>query len=140
MAMKGVSVVMEYALLFMFSIVIFLGCVAYFNSNQESYNYVGVRDHISRVTEYIESGIIKMSERAPGEDSSLRLAIPKKVGQEDYRVELSAQGLSVTSIITHFTKHSDLFNIGKDFQLEGRALSTSGSIVIYKTGNRIIIS
>jgi hypothetical protein len=140
MAMKGVSLIMEYALLFMFSVAIFLACVGFFNSYQAHFNEVGVRDQVSKVTEYIESSIIKMSERAADEDSSLRLAIPKKAGNEDYRIDLSPNGLNVTSLNTYFVKHSDLFNIGKNIGLQGRALSTSGSIVIYKTGNKIIIS
>ena len=75
-----------------------------------------------------------------GEDSSVILKIPKKIGNENYMIELSSDGLNLTSINTKVSKHSSLYSLNETFSLSGKVASGAGSVIIYKTGNQIIIS
>jgi CTP-dependent riboflavin kinase len=139
--MKAVSMIFEYALLFMFGIIIFISSVGVFSSYETYFNSVSVDDQLTIVREYMSSSIIKLAEMSSREDSSMVVTIPKKIGgDEGYMIELSAQGLNVTSASTHVSKHSDLFNLSRTMDLSGRVVSGAGSVKIYKTGNQIIIS
>jgi hypothetical protein len=139
--MKGVSVIFEYALLFMFGIIIFISSVGVFRSYEMYFNSVSADDQLTEVREYVSSNIIKLAEMSSDEESSMVVTIPKKIGgNEGYMIELSGQGLNVTSMNTYISKHSGLFNLSRTMDLGGRVVSGAGSVKIYKTGNQIIIS
>jgi len=138
--MKAVSMIIEYSLLFMFGIIIFISCVSVFSSYDAYFNSVSVNDHLTEVNEYVKSSIIKLAETGSGEDSSVTLAIPKKIGNENYMIELSDKGLNITSINTRISKYSSLYNLNGTYSFSGKSISTAGSVIIYKTGNQIIIS
>jgi hypothetical protein len=139
--MKGVSVIFEYALLFMFGIIIFISSVGVFRGYQTYFNSVSVEDQLSGISEYVSSNIIKLAEMSSEDESSVVVGIPKKIGgDEGYIIELSSQGLNVTSASTRISRHSDLYNISRTMNLSGKVMSGAGSVIIYKTGNQIIIS
>ena len=137
--MKAVSLIVEYVILFMFGIMIFISCVSVFSNYEKHFRSISMDDQLSEVRQYVESGIIKLAEKEK-EDSSVALSIPKKAGNEYYRIELSSQGLNVTSLDTKVTKHSSVCNLAQNIELKGRVISSAGSMIIYKTGNQIIIS
>jgi len=135
------SMIFEYALLFMFGVIIFISSVAVFRSYESYFTSVSTNDQLEEVNEYVSSNIIKLAEMSGGEDSSVVLWIPKKIGgNEGYTMELSGTGLNSTSLLTRVSKHSELFNLSKSINLSGMVISGSGSVIIYKTGNQIIIS
>ena len=148
--MKAVSVLIEYMLLFMFGIIIFISSVSVFTNYNSYFNSVSVNDQLIEISEYVSSNIIKLAEMGSGEDSSVTLKIPKKIGTEgglmdsirgeEYILELSNQGLNLTSTLTKVSKYSGLYSLNETFSLSGKAVSGSGSVIIYKTGNQIIIS
>ena len=138
--MKAVSMIIEYSLLFMFGIIIFISCISVFNNYDAYFSSVSVSDHLTEVSEYVSSNIIKLAETGSGEESSIMLSIPKKIGNENYMIELSSQGLNVTSVVTHVSRQLTLYNLNSTYSLSGKAASTAGSVIIYKTGNQIIIS
>jgi hypothetical protein len=139
--MKAVSMIFEYALLFMFGIIIFISSVGVFKSYETYFTSVGVNDQLAEVSEYVSSNIIKLAEMSSGEESSVTLWIPKKIGgSESYTIELSSTGLNVTSMNTRISKHYGLFNLSRSLILSGKVISGAGSVIIYKTGNQIIIS
>ncbi|MCX6814234.1 MAG: hypothetical protein NTY20_01075 [Candidatus Aenigmarchaeota archaeon] len=138
--MKAVSTIIEYTLLFMFGIIIFISSISVFGNYDAYFNSVSVNDQLIKISEYVGSNIIKLAEMGSGEDSSVILKIPQKIGNENYMIELSSQGLNMTSIITKVSKHSGLYNLNETFSLSGKVVSGAGSVIIYKTGNQIIIS
>ena len=138
--MKAVSMIFEFALLFMFGIIIFISSVSVFNNYQSHFNDVTAQDQLSKVGEYLNSNIVKLSEMQSGEDASLSVKIPKEVGNERYTIELSAEGLVLTSATTKISQRSALFNLSQSFSLSGKTTSGAGTVIIYKTGNQIILS
>jgi hypothetical protein len=138
--MKAVSMIIEYSLLFLFGIIIFISSVNVFGNYDAYFSSVSVNDHLNEISEYMSSNIIKLAETGSGEESSIILKIPKKIGNENYMIELSSGGLNITSINTRVSKSSSLYNLNSTYILSGKAVSTAGSVIIYKTGNQIIIS
>ena len=138
--MKAVSVIIEYVLLFMFGIIILISCMSVFSNYDAYFNSVSVNDQLTGISEYLGSNIIKLAEMGAVEDSSVILKIPKKIGNENYMIELSSQGLNLTSISTKVSKHSALYGLNETYSLNGRVASGRGELIIYKTGNQIIIS
>ena len=51
--MKAVSVVMEYVLLFMFGIIIFISSISVFGNYDAYFNYVSVNDQLNGISEYL---------------------------------------------------------------------------------------
>lgn len=138
--MKAVSALIEYVLLFMFGVVILISSVSVFGSYESYFNYMSVNDQLIEISEYLGSNIIKLAEMGSMEDSSIVLKIPKKIGNENYKIELSSQGLNLTSLTTGISRHSSLYNLNETFSLSGNVVSGAGSLIIFKTGNQIIIS
>jgi len=137
--MKAVSVIFEHAILFMFGIVIFISCVSFFSSYEVHFKSLSTEDQLSEVREYVESNMVKLVEREG--DSSVEISIPRKAGSDYYKIELSNQGLNVTSLETGVTKHSPIYNLSQNFKfMDSKAISSAGNVIIYKTGNQIKIS
>jgi hypothetical protein len=138
--MKGVSMIIEYTILFMFGIIILISSLSVFTSYETYFNSVSVNDQLIAIGEYVGSNVIKLAETGSGEDSSVTVKIPKRIGSENYVIELSAQGLNMTSEITRVSKQSTLYGLNQTFTFSGRVSSGAGSVIIYKTGNQIMIS
>jgi hypothetical protein len=138
--MKGVSMIIEYTILFMFGIIILISCLSVFTSYETYFNSVSVNDQLTAIGEFVGSNVIKLAETSSGEDSSVTVKIPKRVGSEGYTIRLSAQGLNVTSEITKVSKPSTLYGLNQTFAFSGNVSSGAGSVIIYKTGNQIMIS
>ena len=139
--MKAVSTIFEYVLLFMFGIIIFISSVGVFRGYETYFNSVSANDQLAEVSEYVSSNVIKLAEMGAGEESFITVTVPKKIGgSEEYMIELSSGGLNATSMTTRISKHSDLYNLSRTFSLSGKVVSKAGSVIIYKTGNQIIIS
>jgi hypothetical protein len=139
--MKAASTIIEYSLLFLFGIVILISSVAAFNNYQVYFTSVGTSDQLGAVTEYVGSNIVRMAQMGGQEESSVVVKIPKRIGgSESYVMELYNGGLNATSASMNITKHSDLYRLGSSFVMKGRVVSGRGEVMIYKTGNQIIIS
>jgi len=138
--MKGISMIIEYTILFMFGIIILISSLSVFTSYETYFNSVSVNDQLIAIGEYVSTNVIKLAETAPGEDSSITVKIPKRIGSETYIIRLSSQGLNLTSEITRVSKQSTLYGLNETFSFSGNVSSGAGSLIIYKTGNQIMIS
>jgi len=138
--MKGVSMIIEYTILFMFGIIILISSLSVFSSYETYFNSMSVNDQLIAIGEYVGTNVIKLAETASGEDSSITVKIPKRIGSEGYLIELSSQGLNVTSDVTRVSKQSTLYGFNQTFSFSGKVSSGAGSLIIYKTGNQIMIS
>jgi uncharacterized membrane protein len=136
--MKAQSLIFEHALLFTISVAIFVICFAIFNIYQSHYTSITINDQIDKVKDYIASHILKLYEK-DDIDSSIILQIPRRIGDEEYKIELSNNGLNITTMVTGISKFSSLYNIGESINLTGRVFSMGGRFMIYKKENKIIL-
>ncbi len=135
--MKAQSLVFEQVMLFVIGISILIICFAIFATYQDYFLSVSVNDQLEEVRNLIVFNILKLSEKEDEVESSITLPISKNVGSEAYKVELSENGLNVTSLVSGVSKFSNVYGLNESFEFSGRAVSTSGRIIIYKTGKRI---
>ena len=139
--MKGISLIFEYVLLFMFGVMIFISSLSVFLNYQARFSDITLNDQLTLVGEYVGTNIINLVHSTDlNEDSSLIVKVPKRIGNENYVIELSSLGLNLTSVETQTTKIHSLYNLSQSMNLSGRTLSAYGSVIIYKTGNQIILS
>ena len=138
--MKGVTMIIEYTILFTFGIIILISSMSVFRNYETYFNSVSVNDQLTAIGEYVGTNVIKLAETGAGEDSSVTVKIPKRIGSENYVIELSSQGLNMTSEATRVSKQSGLYGLNQTFTFSGRVSSGAGSVIIYKTGNQIMIS
>jgi len=134
--MKGQILVFEQVMLFSAGVAIFIVLFTFFTIYQEYFVSVGIEDQLNSVNNWITSNILKISSR---QNSSIILPIPKRIGNEIYMIKLDNNGLNVTNMALDITKTSNIYGLGKLFNLSGRVLSTGGRILIYKKGNEIIL-
>lgn len=139
MAKKGAVLVFEQVMLFMIGVAIFISLFAVFSTYQTHFNRISAQDQLSEVNNIISSRILIMSQEDKNTNISVSLSIPRTVGGMDYKIELFEDGLNVSTIDKGIFSFSSLYNLNSSFYLAGRVLSTSGRLVIYKNGNRIII-
>jgi hypothetical protein len=136
---KGVSLVFEHVLLFMIGIVIFLACFATFRSYELYFTQSITRDQFNEVSEWVVSKMVALSE-GDEVNSTLRVRVPALLGNEPYEINLSQEGISVTSLASRRNLFSPLSSINKTFSLGGGFSTLHGSeFLIYKRGNQIII-
>lgn len=138
--MKAQSLIFEQVMLFAVGIFIFIVCFAIFTAYQSHFLSVSVNDQLEEVRNAIVFNILKLSEKDDMVESIITLPIPKNVGSEGYKVELSENGLNVTAFFSGISKFSNLYGLNESFELNGKAMSTNGRVIIYKTekGIRLI--
>lgn len=135
--MKAQSLVFEQVMLFVIGIAILIICFSIFTTYQDYFLSVSVNDQLEEVRNLIVFNILKLSEKEDEVESSITLPISKNVGSEAYKVELSENGLNVTSLASGVSKFSNVYGLNESFEFSGRIVSTLGRIIIYKTGKRI---
>jgi len=133
--MKSQAMMFEQVLLFIMGVTIFIMYFAVFNIYQNYFMSVNVNDQLSQIKSYVSSNILKLASSEAA--SSINLKIPKRIANEVYRIELSENGINVTSLVTGIYKHSNLYNLNESMTLRGSVMSLSGKVIIYKTGNEI---
>jgi len=140
MKMKGQMLVFEQVLIFTISVVIFITSFALFVVYQNHYSSETSHDQLIQIREYVMSNIVEIADDMDFE-SSVTLSIPKRVGNDFYRIRLTNQGLNITSWPpTNATeKFSTLYDLNQTFTFSGTVASDRGKIIIYKKGNSIYI-
>jgi hypothetical protein len=134
---KGQTLIFEQVLIFAISIAIFAAAFMLFSNYQSHYLSVTSEDHMKNMKNFVVNNIIKLSE---GGDinSTIVSKIPTKVGDNYYEIILTNDNVTVMLDDGRF----DYFNLGTlnaTFRFSGKVRSTGGTVVIYKTGNSIII-
>ncbi len=140
-SLKGQMLVFEQVLLFAIGVLIFVICFASFSAYESYFAETGNTDQLTQVREYIAYAIVKASEGWGSTDSYLTILIPKSIGNEIYRVRLSPKGLNVTMLPSMKYSFTGLYWLNATTEMiESEAVSTSGMIVLYKNGNKIILT
>jgi hypothetical protein len=139
MGKKGVSIVFEQVLLFMIGLTIFIACFSMFRSYELYFSESITANQFEEVGEWIASKIVGFSERADI-NSTVRISIPKLLGNEYYEINLTQRGLKITGFLSGRSVFLPLSGINQSFSLSGGFSTAHGSeFVIYKKGNQIII-
>lgn len=136
--MKSQSIVVEHVILFTIALGIFIISLLFFTTHQARFSESILLDQLTGVKEYLSSYILELSLKK--ENCSYVIKIPRKVGEEYYKITLSDNGLNITSLVTHRYVFSTLFNLNQSIRFSGEVTSEKGSMIIYKTGNKITIS
>ena len=136
---KSQTVIFEQVILFGIGVSIFLTCFVFFNLYQDYFVSISLNDQLGQMKSWVSSHILKLTENRDA-NSSVILEIPKRIGGEEYEIQLSDEGINVTSYYTKTEKKSQLFNLSNEYKLSGKVRSMRRRFVIYKKGNEIIIS
>jgi hypothetical protein len=134
--LKGQSIMFEQVLLFTMGVTVFIIYFAVFNIYQGHFISVNVNDQLSQIKSLISSDILEMAYKE-GTTSSITRKLPKRIGNEIYKIELSSKGINVTGLVSGISKHSTLYNLNKSMSLLGSVTSIGGKVIIYKKGNEI---
>jgi len=134
---KGQTLVFEQVLLFTIGVAVFIASFALFSMYQSHYLSVMRWDQLKGVKEYMASNIIELSEKGEFE-SSVTLKIPRRIGNDFYRIRLSDNGLNI-SFLTGDADYdfSSLYGLNNSYTFEGSVTSDRGKVIIYKKGNSI---
>jgi len=138
---KGQMLVFEQVMLFAIGVAIFAICFASFSAYESYFAETGNADQLDQVRDYVAYAIVKSSEGLGVTSSYFTIQIPKSIGGEIYRVSLSPLGLNVTALPSMKYSFTSLYNLGETTEFrESEVMSTSGMIVLYKNGNKIILT
>jgi len=136
-AQKGQTIVFEQVLLFAIGVAIFIASFALFTAYHSHYITLMRWDQLKSLKEYMVSNIIELSEKGEFE-SSIIVKIPKRIGNEFYRITLSQEGLNVSFFRTSAGyDFSRLYGLNNSYTFEGNITSEKGKAIIYKKGNSI---
>jgi hypothetical protein len=133
---KAQTLVFENVLIFGIGVAIFILSYAAFTAYQLHFSGVGNNDQMNRVKDILVSNILMLGEKE-AVNSSVTLKIPKKIGADVYKVELSNGGINIS--LSNVYVFSPIYNLNKSLTLSGKAVSIKGKVTIYKKGNKIII-
>ena len=136
---KAQSVIFEQVILFGIGVAIFIICFAIFNIYQNYFMTISLNDQLGQMKSWVSSYILRLAENDEA-NSSIILEIPKRIGGEEYMIQLSDEGINVTSLLSRTEKKSTLFNLNKEYKLSGEIQSFRRRFILYKKGNEIIIS
>jgi predicted hydrocarbon binding protein len=139
MKMKGQILVFEQVLIFTMGIAILMVSLSLFMLYQNYYGSSSDNDQMIELKEYVISSIIRISEEKDT-NSSVMLSIPKRIGNNLYKISLSNAGLNIT--VDNEKKTSDfspIYSLNKTYTMSGMATSDLGKIVLYKNGNSIVL-
>lgn len=138
---KGQTLVFEQVILFVIGVMIFIVCFFSFSAYQSYFSQAGKTDQLEQVSNYIAYAIVKTSESWNSTSSYFTINIPTTIGGEIYRVELLSYGLNVTTLPSMNYSFTNLYGIYKLTELdESEVSSTNGKVVLYKNGNKIILT
>lgn len=135
MTRKSQAMIFENVLIFTAGVAIFILCYAVFMVYQGYFTTLGVEDQLGAVNEYVKSHIILLAEKDA--NSSVVFNLPKEVSNEHYTVELTPEGVNVTSLASRISRFSTL---SLDVELEPKKVpSMRARITLKKKGNKIIM-
>ena len=136
---KAQTPIFESVILFATGVLIFIIFVSVFNIYQEFFLSVTMRDQLEEVNSFVTSNILQIALKDV--DSIITIQIPKTVGTEGYIINITGDGINITTIDTQASSFSSLFNLSERFNISGdRIISKRGRIIINKQGDRIILS
>ena len=135
--MRGQSPIFEQVMLFSIGVAIFIACLSIFNIYEAYFTDIMMEDQLNEVEGFIISNILRLSKK--DENFSMALEIPRRILNQIYEVNLSDNGISITTMGSTAYVESGLYNLTESFEFSGSIISSYGKHIIYKKGNKIII-
>lgn len=138
--LKAQALSIEAVLVFGIGVTLFLSFFMVFGIYQAFFERTATGDQLQLIQDQIATAILKAIETDG--DMQIRLTIPQKAANEQYRVTLDPAGLTITTLASGTSIFSDLYDIGADASIvlgPSEVISTSREITIYRTGNNIIL-
>jgi hypothetical protein len=136
--LKAQSLIFEQVLLFMISVAIFIVCFALFQIYESYFTSIALNDQVKAVRDLISSQVLQLI-KYEGVDVSTSLRIPKRIGGELYYMSFTGSGLHISTQQSGIAATSDFFRLGDTYSFYGNSTSAKGEIIIYKSGNNIIL-
>lgn len=146
--MKSQTAVFEQVLMFTIGVSIFIIYLAVFNIYQNYYIDASSNDQLTEVKSLITSHIEKMilldepfirGATDNTVNATYLITIPRHIGNQIYKIDLSNEGINISSIGTRASKSSSLLNLNETYTFNGRVISGSGKLTIIKRGTEIKI-
>ena len=139
MPKKGANLIFEQVMLFMIGIGIFVVTFSIFTSYEGHYSSSIVEDQLGEVSDWVVSNILGVS-ADEGMNATLKVTVPAMVGNERYKINLTQEGLIVSTLDTERSVFSPLSRLNETMSLGGSFSTThGGEFIIYKRGSQIII-
>jgi len=135
--MKGQSPIFEQVMLFSIGVAILIACLSIFNIYEVYFTDIMMEDQLNEVEGFIISNILRLSKK--GENFSMALEIPSRILNQIYEVNLSDNGINITTMESTAYVESGIYNLTESFEFSGSIISSHGKHIIYKKGNKIII-
>lgn len=139
MPKKGANLIFEQVMLFMIGIGIFMVTFYIFTSYEWQYSSSITDDQLVEVSDWVVSNILGTSV-SENMNATLKVTVPATIGNERYKINLTQEGLIVSTLDNEKSVFSPLSRINQTMSLGG-SFSTAhgGEFIIYKRGNQIII-
>jgi hypothetical protein len=141
---KGASFAIGQVLVFIMGVGIFLTLFFIFNNYQAHFMQINTDNQLDEAMEIVISNLIKLSQKKGSTMTYIRMefgegSLPERIGNDDYRISFSSKNITIETS-SGDSISSSVYGLNESLDISGSVLSTSGSFVIYKSGERIIIS
>gem|GEM_PF-1940315 len=138
MAKIGQVLAFEQIVLFSLAVSIFIATYFIFNSYTSVYAEFAEYDQLEQIKETVANSILSLL-LSTNSSSSIVVKIPKFAGQKPYFIALRENGLYVY-VRNGRESFSNLYFMNKTYTFKkSTILSGRGKLIIYKTGNSIIL-
>jgi hypothetical protein len=131
--------IFEQVLLFGIGVAIFVVLFVAFAAYQNYFSSINLQNQLSEVKDVMVMNILKVVEKE-NVTAHVMLEIPRRISDEGYEIVLSNSGLYVNSLVSKVTRSSTLYGLNESYDMTGSVMSVLGRIIIYKKGNKIILS
>jgi hypothetical protein len=141
---KGATFTIGQVLVFVMGVAIFLAMFFIFSNYQNHFIKINTHNQLDEAMEIVVSNLIKLSQKKGNTTTYIRMdfgegTLPEKIGNYDYWILFSQKNITIETS-AGFSASSIMYGLNESLNISGRVFSSSGSFVIYKSGNRIIIS
>jgi hypothetical protein len=141
---KGATFVIGQVLVFLMGVAIFLSLFFVFNNYQYHFVRINTDNQLDEAMEIVISNLIKLSQKKGNTTTYIKMefgegSLPEKIGSDDYWISFSSRNVTIETSSGAST-YSGIYGLNESLDISGTVFSTSGSFVIYKSGDRIIIS
>jgi hypothetical protein len=134
--MKGQHHILNEILIFAFGIAIASFVVISFGGMSNSIEKVSLEDQFGSIAGIIRNGIVK----AHYTNSTVRIMIPEKISNNNYKIILSGNEMTIISLDGSINITKQLFNMDKSYNINGEVVSSASYVKITRRGNIIELS
>ncbi|MHA2065801.1 MAG: hypothetical protein ACXABY_15615 [Candidatus Thorarchaeota archaeon] len=141
---KGTTFTVGQILVFVMGVAIFLSMFFIFNNYQNHFIEINTHNQLDEAMEIVVSNLIKLSQKKGNTTAYIRMefgegTLPERIGNYDYWISFSQKNITIETA-AGFSTTSAVYGLNESLAISGTVFSSSGSFVIYKSRDRIIIS